>query len=255
MTEEKPQWIVNHKPNDQAPFRMLCIPNSGGGTAMFYDWIGKLDNVEICALALPGRERRIMEPAVDSMSELMDILVPEMESLTDKPLFLFGHSMGALIAYELAHQLPVSPLHLFVSGYRSPEIKNNNRVLHNLDDNEFVKELRGYGGTPDEVLQHRETMSLLLPMLRADFKLHETYVFRNRGPLNIPVSAFAGASDRIVPPADMALWRNKTVAAFEFHTLSGEHFFIQDSQQELFSLIQARVNDHLYETILAQSLY
>lgn len=238
-----------------AASRLLCLPSSGSGSTQFRPWLEHLPDIEMHVALLPGRERRLMDPPIDNLAELIDKLLPQVTRLIDRPYFLLGHSMGALIAFELtralaARDLPM-PRRLFVSGYRSPERPRRRPDLHQLPDDQFIDALRGYGGTPEAILAHRETMELLLPMIRADFKLHETHRFQPGAALSVPISALAGENDCIVPPDEMVDWKNHSARHFEMHRFPGGHFFIHDALERVVATLKRRVHDDLVESALA----
>lgn len=237
----KPWFTHFAHPIPNAKARLLCFPSSGGGSTLYRPWLGALDDVELHSALLPGRERRLLEPPKQNMDELIEALVPAVTALADRPYFLFGHSMGALIAFELTralHKRGLSlPHRLFVSAFRSPDRPNPKRELHALPDDQFIDALRDYGGTPEAVLKHRETMDVLMPMLRADFRLHETYRHVPGMPLPVPITALAGRSDLAVPASEMAGWDKHTAAGFDMHHFDGAHFFIHDAHKAVLDLL------------------
>lgn len=240
MTEHT-DWFVRcqHTPAE-APLRLFAFPFAGGGTAIYRQWGERLRRTNVYSALLPGRERRLGEPPIGDMSLLIDRMLPAFLSLADRPFVLFGHSMGALIAYELAIRLrahDMCPRHLIVSAYRSPECPKR-RVLHPLPDTEFVDELRGYGGTEANVLAQPELMEILLPMIRADFRLHETYVFTNRPPLNCPVTAIVATRDQHVAEDEMTAWADKTDRSFALMRVDGSHFYISESPDSALAIVQ-----------------
>ncbi|ATG90640.1 thioesterase II family protein [Methylomonas koyamae] len=247
-------WFTDFNLGGRAPYLLICFPYSGAGANVFRSWAGALDNADVLAALLPGRERRIAEPAIGDLEELVAALLPALLARLDRPYLLFGHSMGALIAYRVALELGRRgvrpPKRLIVSGYRSPELSSRNRLLHTLSDSEFVVELQRYGGTPNEVLQHEETMQLLLPMLRADFRIHETYRHAPQPAAEFPIAAFTGRADHLVPGEDMAAWRDKTAADFQHRLFDGGHFFISEQRQAVLAALQDIVNEHIKDDIL-----
>lgn len=251
-------WFTNFQRSADAPLRLFCFPYAGGGANLYREWARLLDNVEVVAAQLPGRERRILESPIDGMPDLVAHLVRSMEPLLDKPFFLFGHSMGALLAYELASQMQQlgspMPHHVFLSAYRSPDRVPRNKQLHGLPDLEFMDELRRYGGTPDELLRNPEARELFLPMLRADFKLHETHVFHERPPLRCPITTLVGTHDRIVTAAEMSGWAEKTASSCRQTTITGGHFFLHESRDKVLCLLQAHINGHIQDELLATAL-
>lgn len=237
------QWFTTFSvQRPQAPVQLLCLPSSGGGASLYRPWLDRMNCAELHAATLPGRERRLAEPPCDDMAQLIHALVPHVARLAGRPYALFGHSMGALVAFELTRALAAGkhplPVRLFVSAYRSPERPRRQRDLHRLPAGEFVDALRAYGGTPEAVLQHQETMDLLLPMIRADFRLHETHRFQPEPRIDVPITALGGRSDVIVPLQDMDGWHAHTRAGFELHGFQGAHFFIHDSRAAVIAQIE-----------------
>lgn len=243
-------WFTHFsRPAPQAGARLLCLPSSGGGSTLYRPWLGGLEDVELHAALLPGRERRMLEPPLTTMEAMVDGLVPAVAALADRPYFLFGHSMGALIAFELTRALVArgiaAPRRLFVSAFRAPDLPNPKRDLHGLPDDEFIDALREYGGTPDAVLRHRETMEVLLPMLRADFRMHETYRYHVARALPVPITALAGRADHAVPASQMAGWAKETDAGFALHQFDGAHFFIHDSRDAVLKKLGEAIHEEL----------
>jgi medium-chain acyl-[acyl-carrier-protein] hydrolase len=193
--------------------------------------------VEICPIQLPGRESRLGEPPFTRLELLLETLVPAIQPYLDKPFAFFGHSMGATISFKLARQLCAqhapTPVHLFVSGSCAPQIPDPDPPIHHLPDAEFVEELRRFNGTPEAVLQNAELMQLFLPILRADFALHETYVYAAGEPLDCPISAFGGLEDGEVSRDDLAAWRDQTRGAFTLRMFPGDHFFLRSARPHL----------------------
>ncbi len=200
--------------------------------------------VEVCAIQLPGRENRLREQPHTRLASLVEQLAEELEPYLDLPFALFGHSMGAWIAFTLARRLrqrhPRSPVHLFVSGRRAPQIPSLHRPIHALPDPEFIGELRRrYGGLPEAVLRDPELLELFLPVLRADLTLVETYTYTPEPPLACPISAFGGAEDPASGPAGLAAWQAQTTATFSMRLFPGGHFFVQTARTAVLAEIRA----------------
>ncbi len=173
-----------------------------------------------------------------NLAALIDELAPALERQSDKPFALFGHSMGAVVAFELARALQRRehrrPSHLFVSAHRAPQAPRSEPSLRDLPEAELVAELtRRYDAIPPEIAREPAFLRLLLPMWRADFTLIETYAYAAGPPLDAPLTVFAGASDPYTRDDDLELWRAQTSAAFRLHVLAGEHFFIDSARAEL----------------------
>lgn len=238
ITQRKPpSWFTANPLSANAPLRLFALPFAGGGSALYRQWSQRLPDIDVVPVRLPGRETRISEPAYSMMGPLVEALVAAMRPMLDCPYALFGHSLGGLISFELAHRLRElglrQPSALMVSAYRSPERRSKRAIMHRLPETEFIRELRDYGGLPEQILDFPEILQLLLPTVRADFSLFETYVYRERMPLEMPIFGFSGIEDHIVPASEMADWRDKTSAGFVAHELDGDHFFVATREAEL----------------------
>lgn len=238
-------WLPYRRPNLAATVRLLCLPFAGGGASAYRTWGDGLPlTVEVCAVQPPGRETRFREPAYLRVRPYVAALADVLPPLFDVPVVFFGHSMGALVAFELARELRrrsgPAPSRLVVSGRGAPELPLRRPPLHTLPDREFRAELKHLGGSPAAVLDNDELMAALLPTLRADFTAHETYVLAEEPPLDCPILAVTGADDTLAPPADVEAWRRHTRGAFESRVLPGDHFFLQ-TQRSTFLALLSRV--------------
>lgn len=238
-------WIRRTKRVEPAGVTLFCLPFAGGGASAFRDWADGLPaSVEVCPVHLPGREARFGEPAISDIDELVDPLVNGLTPHLDGPFALFGHSMGGLIAFEVADRLRrrgQAPAWLFPSGTRAPHVPRRTEPRHVLPDDRFLVAVREMNGTPPALLENPEILELMLPTLRGDFRLAETYRYRPRPPLECPVAAFGGRDDPDVPLEDVEAWRQQTAGRFELHMLPGDHFFIAPSRGELLRLIGERL--------------
>lgn len=232
------RWLAYREVNPRARLRLFCFPYAGGGASAYRGWAAALPaDVEVCPVQLPGRESRLREPAFDRPEPLVAALADALQPHIDLPFAFFGHSMGALLSFEITRELrrrggPL-PLHLFLSGRRAPQVAAREEDIHDLPEAEFVAKLRELNGTPEEVLQHSELMRLLVPVLRADFAVNETYVYRPGEPLDMGVSAFGGLGDAEVTRDDLAGWREQTRGAFRLRMLPGDHFFLHSARDLL----------------------
>lgn len=231
-------WIAFRKPNPPARLRLFCFPYAGSGASIFRTWPDGLpSDVEVCPVQFPGRGTRLMETPFTELSPLVEALAQALVPLLDKPFAFFGHSLGALVGFELARQLRrqsgVQPVHLFVSADRAPQIPHRDRPIHALPEGEFLVELRRLNGIPGKVLEEAELMQIMLPILRADFAVYETYVYTTELPLGCPISAFGGLQDHRVSRGDLEAWRGQTSASFSLRMFPGDHFFLNTAQSLL----------------------
>ena len=231
-------WIVRPARNERARLRLFCFPYAGGGASMYHPWRTLLSpEVEVCAIQPPGREMRLAEAPVTEWPVLVRQLEEAVQPWMDLPFAFFGHSLGAFVAFELARALRrgggPAPVHLFVSGRAAPHLPARRAPIHALAEPEFIEAVRKLNGTPEEVLQSDELMGLLLPLLRADFRLFESYRFADEPALSVPLTAYGGEADEDSPPEDVALWRQHTRGAFRHATLDGGHFFIHENRAAL----------------------
>lgn len=214
---------------------MFCFPYAGGGASIYRGWAASLpSDVEVCPVQLPGRESRLRDQPFDRLPPLIAAAAEALAPHFGMPFVFFGHSMGAMIAFELARELrrrgkPL-PLHLFVAGRRAPQLPAREEPIHDLPDDEFFAKLRELNGTPEEVLQHAELMRLLTPILRADFAVNETYEFVADEPFDCGISAFGGLGDLEVTQNDLSGWRDLTRGRFRLRMLPGDHFFLHSAR-------------------------
>jgi medium-chain acyl-[acyl-carrier-protein] hydrolase len=243
-------WIAFPRRNPQARLRLFCFPHAGGGGAIFRSWPAGLPwDIEVCSALLPGRESRLKEPPFTHIAPLVTELGDVLLNYLDRPFAFFGHSMGAFIAFELIHELQrrkqTGPLHLFVSGAGAPHIPDPEAPIHHLPEGEFRESLRRLNGTPQVVLDHPELMELMVPLLRADFAVYETYSYVERARLACPISAFTGVQDGRVSHERADAWREQTTGRFILRTLPGDHFFLQTAQAHVLRSIAHDLLGHV----------
>lgn len=231
-------WITCPQPQPWARLRLFCLPYAGGAASIFHTWPHDVPlEVEVCPIQLPGREQRLAEPAVHRLVPLMQTLAPILRPYLDLPYAFFGHSMGALLSFELARQLRrqygLAPVALFVSGHRGPQLPARDAPIHQLPYAAFVAALRQLQGTPEAVLQHAELMQLMLPTLRADFALCETYLYGTEAPFDCPIFAFGGLQDHNVRYEEISAWREQTSRTFMLRMFPGGHFFLHSARVPL----------------------
>lgn len=215
------------------PLRLLCFPYAGGGASVFRGWSQRLPSeIELCAVQLPGRETRLREPPLSSLPRLVDLLCEETAILRAGRYALFGHSVGALVAFELTRALRRRgerlPVQLFVSGCRAPQLADEEPSSAQLEDDALLAVLRGFDGTPEAVLRDRELLELLLPTLRADLGLRDGYDYRDEPALPIPITALGGEDDEHVPLSSLFAWRTHTARSFALQRFPGAHFYFRE---------------------------
>jgi medium-chain acyl-[acyl-carrier-protein] hydrolase len=243
MREKSDVWFPYRRPRPGARIRLFCFPYAGGGATTYRGFADELPpHVEVAAVQLPGREARLGEPPVAEMARLIpliaDALAPGPKPAL--PFAFFGHSMGALIAFELARELRRRgrelPGHLVVSACPAPHLPDDD-ATHTLPDAELTARLSALGGMSEEALAHRELMEMILPLFRADAAVTETYVHTEEPPLDVPITVIGGLDDTRATPSDLAAWRRHTRAAFTLSSVPGGHFFLRTAQSTVLSQV------------------
>jgi len=240
-------WIAKLAPRPTA--RLLCLPYAGGGTAPFRVLTDALPPaVDLCPVALPGRERRLGEPAIDDLPRLVEAMVPALlPAIRRTPYAVYGHSMGAWIAFELVRALrrlrrPL-PTHLFVAARRAPHLPSTLPALSHLPRQAFIDGVQDrYDAIPAALLSQPAILDLFLPTLRADFQLLDSYRYRDEPPLDVPITALLGEGDEVVSPRDVRAWREHTTGAFRFVRVPGGHFFLAEHADQVGALIGAQLS-------------
>ena len=227
--------------NPQARLNLICFPYAGGGAQVFNNWQAAFGEVQICAVQYPGRGSRVKEQPFTDCQTLVEAFIPHLLPFLTKPFAFFGHSMGAIIAYEVARRLQeqhgLQLVRLIASGRRAPQIPMQEPPTYNLPDPEFKEELRRLNGTPQAVLDHPELMQLMLGIIRADFTLTQTYQHTPGPKLNCPVSVFGGLADTDVKREQLEAWCELTSNGCSLRMFEGDHFFIQTNEKPVLRLI------------------
>ncbi len=230
-------WLLKPEPRPGALVKLYCLPSAGCGPSMYFGW-GQVfpQFVEIVGVGIPGHESLIAETLSTDLCEIAGRLLRRLVADADRPYALFGHSMGAWLAYELTRQLSESghrlPIWLGVSGRRSPQLPKRRPDLQHLPDADLIEEVqRRYGGIRPEVMAEPELLQLFLPILRADLMAVENYKPGVLDTLGCPITAFGGANDDEVSDAELAGWGATSKQQFSKLTLPGGHFYLQEDSQ------------------------
>ncbi|MBP0011788.1 MAG: thioesterase [Roseofilum sp. SBFL] len=240
-------WIKYFTPNPNAQLRLFCFPYAGGSAAIFRDWHQELpETIEVCPVELPGRSSRMREPLFEEMSSLIESLGAGLRSYLDKPYVVFGHSFGALVSFELAcycrehhYRLPDC---LLVSGRQAPHLLDPS-PMHALPKEDFIEQIKRLNGTPQEIMQNPEMMELLVPILRADLKVDETYRYTPKAPLDIPVAVFGGEQDSEASRTQLEAWSQHGSCEFSLQMFPGDHFFINTERSHLLQTLSKKLQD------------
>lgn len=243
------KWFYIQKPNPAAKLRLFCFPYAGGGTSIFRNWYQSLpDTIEVVAIRAPGRENRLSEQPISSLSALVEEIFQHIQPLLNKPFIFFGHSNGALICFELARLLQrkqmAMPNGVILSAKSPPHIAKSTKNISQLPDSEFLAELQDMNGTPLALLQNHELMELLMPMLRADFSLSENLIYQHDITLQCPATLIYGAQDKITIAQIMA-WQDLLQHPVKLVELSGGHFFIDEQRDQLLSVLRQMLTESL----------
>lgn len=237
------KWLPYRVAKNSPDVRLFCFAHAGGGASVFRDWPDRLPmSVEVCAVQLPGREARLMERPFTRMEELVDALAPAIAPLLDRPFAVFGYSLGAAIAWEMAcriqHMAGLSPSHVFACARRAPHFAPRQEQIHALPEAAFKQKLRALGGTPEEALNNAELLELILPILRADFELNDTYISQPpMRQLRCAMTVLGGEQDTEVSPKALESWQEFTSGQFSSVIFPGAHFFLKPHLNEILTLV------------------
>lgn len=237
-------WFRNYRPAPDASVRLVCLPHAGGSASFYFPVARELSpRVEVLAVQYPGRQDRRTEPAVTDLHALADRIAGALGPWTDRPYALFGHSMGAVLGFEVARRMEAAgsgPTELFVSGRRAPCVDRTDE-WHPQTDEEVVAEIRKLNGTGSSLLDDEETLGMILPALRSDYRAVRGYRYRPGPALDCPVTAFTGDRDPRARVEEVRAWENHTRSGFGLRVLPGGHFFLVDQQGEVLRTVEDRL--------------
>lgn len=236
-------WVVFPQRRPEARLRLFCLPYAGAGASAYHAWgKGLASEIEVASIQLPGRETRLREARFNRLTPLVETLAEQIDPYLDKPYAVFGHSLGALIAFELCRALRrrgrTAPTQLLVSARRAPQLPETDEPIHDLPQPAFVEIVqKRYNALPEVIRQDQELLDLFVPGLRADFEMLETYRYVEEEPLTCAIVAIGGRNDPRVNIEGLALWRRQTTGPFWSTTFDGGHFYLQPQRDALLSLL------------------
>jgi len=210
--------------------------------------------IDVCFVEFPGRGARISEALVSDLNSTVQSIYKSILPHLDIPVVFLGHSMGALISYELTHYLKAhsnkQPQKLYLSAHRAPSVKHAGKLMHKLDEKEFLKEIINMNGVSKDILEHKELLELVLPIIKNDYELCETYKFSEKGKLNIPICTFGGIQDKDIEVNHLLEWENFTESKFQIEMFDGDHFFILKNKEEFLKRFSIHINKDLLKVKL-----
>jgi medium-chain acyl-[acyl-carrier-protein] hydrolase len=237
-------WVEHLSP--KRAFPLLCFPYAGGSGEMFRQWNRHFSReIDVCLVHLPGRGRRIAQAPFTNLKPLVETIADVVANQVPQPFAFYGHSMGALISFELARELrrrgATVPQHLFLSGRQAPTAPPLEGRIFDLPHDEFIAAVKKLNGTPHGVLDDPELRDLFLPLLRADFEIVDTYVHQSEEPLSWPITVYGGLRDNHVSVENLRDWQKQTVATCKTKMFPGDHFFIQDPASNFLNVLRSDV--------------
>lgn len=240
-------WIRRYQPAPQSRLRLVCLPHAGGAASYFLRFSQAFpSSVEVVAVQYPGRQDRRTERCIDNIAGLADEVFLALQPWADRPLALFGHSLGAVVGFEVARRFEAqpgaTPIGLFASARRAPSLPSTDRI-HLLSDDEIVAEIQRLDGTQSQLLMDEELLRMVLPAIRADYKAIETYAYQPGARIGCPITALVGDRDHKVAVDDARLWREQTRAEFDCQVFPGGHFYLAECQNQVVDAVLDRLGE------------
>lgn len=237
-------WLRRFHPAPGASTRLVCLPHGGGSASFYFSMSQALSpHVDVLAVQYPGRQDRRDEPSLTDLHVMADHIADALDGWTDRPLTLFGHSMGSILAFEVARRLQDQDTRvrmLFLSGARPPHMVRDDGV-HRLSNEGLVRHLKELKGTELSLLSDDEILPLILPVIRCDYTAVESYVYRDGPPLTCPILALVGDDDPAVSPDEGLGWAGYTAAPSDLLVFPGDHFYLIGEQKAVVAAIRERV--------------
>jgi medium-chain acyl-[acyl-carrier-protein] hydrolase len=233
--------------------QLFCLPYAGAGASAFRCMKEVLPrSINVCPLHLPGREHRYSAPLINNSFELIPQLAQQLQSEVNGNYAIYGHSMGSLLGFELIRFLrrqgfPL-PIHFFAAARGAPSLSGEYEHFSNLDDDEFITRIRQFGGLPEKIITNKEIMNIVLPVLRSDFKLLDSYQYFEEPPLLVPLTSIHGVADATVQSAWVQTWQYETSSNYRHHSIKGNHFFINDRRSPVFEIITNTLHSKCSDT-------
>lgn len=248
--EKNHKWYLKYRPNSQASIRLFCFHHSGGGASTYYRWLDHIsDKIELIGIQLPGRENRFTEPLENNIRDIIVKLGENFFPYREKPFFVFGHSLGALIGFEFVQFISqfysISPCCIIVSAAKAPHLPYRRKALSQLDNATLKEELKAYNGIDMNILDNDELLSLFLPIIKSDFSILEKYQYSYSKPLPCDILALSGAEDLTVNEKEILAWSAHTTGNFKHLSFSGKHFFLRNHKKKIVEMINKIGDSHI----------
>jgi len=241
MSQSSP-WLPRGLPRTTDRIRLFCFPHAGAGASAYFTWHAQLAPwLSVYPIEIPGRETRFSERPFQSASALAAAVMTDLRQYLDVPFALFGHSMGALISFELARILEsagILPAKLFVSARRAPHLPSTTTPVELLSDDQLLSDLRTLGGVPETALANLEWQQLALPLIRSDFALNDNYLWTGGALLHTDIAAMCGTNDPHVSIEQVSAWSSHTMRRFSLNVIRGDHFFVKSAPASVFEIIR-----------------